>query len=258
MRTSVRRLFQLAAVILLAAVAGAGWARAEVVAVLTNDGEFVRTEINLSRRGRVTSVWETASRRRVRGDRFERVTLNPNGGERGDGVPSIAIHPLTQLPWAVWSFNENGDAELAVSLFDGRNWSSPILLGAEGNGQSDVQPKLLFTPTGKPIIVWWRQSADGLSQSVWLTARSNGAWTVPMRLSNTRVRASRPTLLLRGDELIIAYDGDGNGGLVIRTVPLDASVLGGAETAGGDEGPDPPTNGDSRLPECQLIGCGGN
>ena len=258
MRISVRRLFQLAAVLLLAAVANAGVAQAEVVAVLTEDGRFVRTEINLVHRGRMTSVWETSSRRRIRDDRFERVTLNANGAERGDGVPSIAIHPLTQLPWATWSFNEGGDAELAVSVFDGRNWSSPILLGAEGNGQADLQPKLLFTAEGKPIIAWWRQSADGLSQSVWLTARANGVWMAPVRLSSTRVRASRPSLLLRGNELIVAIDGDGRGGLEIRAMRIDSPALGGTETAGGDEGPDPPTNGDTRPPECQLIGCSGN
>ncbi|MFQ5718531.1 MAG: hypothetical protein ACE5IK_03190 [Acidobacteriota bacterium] len=255
MRTSARRLPGLVAVVALVAGLGISVSRAEVAALLTDGGQFIRTEIRLVHRGRLTSVWQTSSRTRA-DQRIQRVTLNESGAARGDGVPSIAVNPLTRLPWAVWSFNENGDAELAVSLFDGTRWSSPILLGSEANGAADLQPQMLFTATGRPIITWWRLSADGTQQSVWLTARSNGTWLQPVRLSGARVRASRPTLLLRDSDLIVAFDSDS--GVQIRTLPAESTALGGTGTSGGLEGPDPPTHSDSRPPECQFIGCDGN
>ena len=70
------------------------------------------------------------------------------------------------------------------------------------------------------------------------------------------MRASRPSLLLRNDELIVAFDSDS--GVQIRTLPADSVTLGGTETSGGVEGADPPANTDTRPPECQLIGCSGD
>lgn len=257
MRTWARSLAHLTTGVLLVASLGVTSSRAEVVALLTSDGRFVRTEVNVVHQSRLTSVWLSPDGRRARRDRFTRVTLNESGALRGDGVPSVAVHPISGLPWAVWSLNENGDAELAVSLFDGRNWSSPYLLGAAANGIADLEPKLLFTPAGKPIVIWWRMSSDGTDQSVWLTARSNGTWLHPARLSGIRTRASRPAVLLKGSDLVLAFES--NEGVQIRTLPADAPALGGTETAGGAEGPDPPTRrDDTRPPECQVIGCDGN
>jgi hypothetical protein len=248
-----------AALALLIAVSGIGGARADVVAVLDQDGEYLRTDVRMVRQGRIASVW-LGSDSRIRRDRrngLERVPLNESGAARADGAPSIANHPLTGLPWAIWAFNEDGDYELALSYFDGRDWSSPILLSAAPNGIDELEPKLLFTPDGRPLIVWWRMSEDGSEQSVWLRTRVAGDWLPPVRLSSTRREARRPSLLLDGEQLIVAFETER--GIEIRTIPLDAPALGGHEPAGGHDGPDPPTYDDgTRPPECQLIGCYGD
>jgi hypothetical protein len=233
-------------------------AQAEVAAVLAEDGRYLRTEVRTVQRGRVSSVWLSSDSRIQRGSQvsFQRVLLNETGADRADGLPSIANHPLTGLPWAVWAFNESGDYELAVSVFDGRNWSSPILLGAAPNGAADLEPRLLFTTTGRPLISWWRMSADGAEQSVWFTTRINGAWQPAMRLSSSRRLALRPSMQLTKDGLIVAYETEL--GIEIRTFPLNAPMLGGSQPAGGADGPDPPSQKDTRPPECQLIGCIGN
>lgn len=243
------------------ALAAGSWSspvRAEVAAVLAEDGSFVRTDVRTERRGRVSSVWlesDPLSRHTLHGAGGERVLLNRNGASRADGVPSIAIHPLTGLPWAVWSFNENGDYELAFSFFDGRDWASPMLLGSAPNGADDLQPRMDFTPDGRPLITWWRMSDDGSEQSVWLTSRQNGTWTPPVRLSSSREKARRPSLLIGDSEVIVAFETDE--GVRIRSFQAGSAMVGGFEPAGGADGPDPPTYDDSRPPECQFIGCDG-
>ena len=258
MRTWCRKSVGSAVLALLLILVGAGAARADVAAVLDENGDYLRTDIRLVRDGRISSVW-LASGPRDRGDRHsgaERVPFNESGAYRADGVPSVADHPLTGLPWAVWSFNEDGDYELALSYFDGRYWSSPALLGSAPNGVDDLQPKLAFTPDGRPVITWWRMSRDGSEQTVWLQSRAGGEWLEPVRISSTRHAARRPSLLLEDGKLIVAFETDS--GIEIRTYPLDAPALGGHEPAGGHDGPDPPTYDGTRPPECQLIGCFGD
>ncbi len=258
MKTWSRKLAGAAAAVLLGFFAGAA-AQAEVAAVLAEDGRYLRTEIRMVQRGRISSVWLSSDSRLQRGFQattVQRVLLNETGAERADGVPSIVNHPLTGLPWAVWSFNENGDYELAVSVFDGRNWSSPVLLGAAPNGAADMNPRLLFTAAGRPLITWWRMSRDGSEQSVWFTTRLNGAWQPALRLSSSRRQARRPSMELTKDALIIAYDTEA--GIEIKSFPLTAPMLGGAQPSGGADGPDPPSNKDTRPPECPLLGCSGN
>ncbi|MFQ5768558.1 MAG: hypothetical protein ACE5ID_11335 [Acidobacteriota bacterium] len=229
--------------------------QAEVAAILDGAGNFIRTEIRQVRRNRVTSVWLDGTNLRNRGRRntLHPVLLNEAGASRGDGVPSVAVHPFTGLPWAVWSFNDGGDYELAFSIFDGRHWSSPTLLGAAPNGQDDMEPKIVFTASGRPIIVWWRLPLNGSVPSVWLTTRANGAWQPPIRLSSSRRSALRPALLLEGDHIIVAYQTDA--GVQMQKIPVGSPAVGGKKTSGGHDGPDPPTNGDPNLPDCQLVGC---
>lgn len=233
--------------------------RAEVAAVLTADGSFVRTDVRTVRRGRVTSVWLNSDldlRRDASNSVGQRILLNESGSLRADGAPSLAIHPLTGLPWAVWSFNENGDYELALSYFDGYDWSSPILLGSAPNGADDLQPQMQFAPDGRPLITWWRMSDDGEQQSVWFTSRQNGTWLPPVQVSSAREQSRRPSLMLGDNELIVAYETDR--GVRIRRFPADAPMVGGFAPAGGADGPDPPTYDDTRPPECDFIGCDGN
>lgn len=258
MRTWCRKPVGSAVLVLLLTIVGIGAARADVAAVLDENGDYLRTDIRMVRQGRITSVW-LGEDSRIRRDRYsgvERVPFNESGAFRADGAPSVADHPLTGLPWAVWSFNEDGDYELALSYFDGQYWSSPMLIGSGPNGADDMEPKLAFTPDGRPLISWWRMSKDGSEQSVWLQSRAGGEWLEPIRISSTRREARRPSLLLEDEKLIIAFETER--GIEIRTYSLDAPALGGHEPAGGHDGPDPPTYDGTRPPECQLIGCFGD
>lgn len=236
-------------------------ARADVAAILDEGGRYVRTDVSMVRDGRTASVWLVEGRRGSRTQLgVDRVVLNESGALRDDGVPSIVNNPVTGLPWAVWSFNDGGDRELAVSLFDGRNWSAPALLGVAGNGVQDLEPKLAFSSSGQPHIVWWRLSPDGMEQSVWMTTRSNGQWLDPVRLTSTRVRASRPTLLIADQAILVAFDTDQ--GIRLSTYNLSSLPTGGYDPAGGTDGADPPAYGGggtgTRPPECPLLGCQGD
>ena len=237
-------------------------ARAEVAAVLDDGGRYVRTDVSVVRDGRTSSVWLVDGRRgsRTLDPSGERIVLNETGALRGDGVPSVVTNPITGLPWAVWSFNDDGDQELAVSLFDGRNWSAPALLGEAGNGLQDLEPKLAFSSSGQPYVVWWRLSADGVEQSVWMTTRSAGQWLEPARLTSTRMRASRPTVLIAGLSILVAFDTEQ--GIRLTTYSLTSLPTGGYDPAGGTDGADPPAYGGggtgTRPPECPLLGCQGD
>ncbi|MFQ5669340.1 MAG: hypothetical protein ACE5HD_02330 [Acidobacteriota bacterium] len=235
---------------------GVGAAHGEVAAVLDQNGAYLRTEVNLVQSGRLSSVWLASEMRPENtGSRTERVLLNTQGAQRADGAPSVVNHPLTGLPWAVWAFNEGGDYELAFSFFDGRDWAAPILLGEAPNGVDDVEPQLVFSDDGRPIIAWGRVAPDGSSISIWLTSRSDGQWQDPVQVSSPRRQASHPSLLLQGTQLILAYDTDR--GVRIRILSSNASLLGSQQPAGGHDGPDPPTK-NTRSPECPLVGCLGN
>jgi hypothetical protein len=232
-----------------------------VAAVLAADGSYLRTDVRAVRSGRTTSVWLESgldARRAGRRGDASRVVLNPTGAGRADGAPSVAEHPLTGLPWAVWAYNEGGDYELAFAFFDGgtREWIGPILLGGASNGVADMEPTLAFSPDGRPLVAWWRMSADGSEQSVWFTSRQNGVWMPPARLSSARENARKPALALTADSLIVAFETDR--GVRIRTFPAASALVGGFEPAGGADGPDPPTYDDTRPPECQFIGCNGD
>ncbi len=258
MRTWSRKLVLGLGVFALAVGGGTAPVQAEVAAVIAEDGSFLRTDVRNVRRGRMASVWLSPDLNLRRGSESsaQRILLNESGALRADGVPSLAVHPLTGLPWAVWSFNENGDYELAVSYFDGYDWSSPILLGSAPNGADDLQPQMQFSPDGRPLITWWRMSPDGSSQSVWFTTRQSGTWMPPVQLSSAREKARRPSLLLDDDALIVAYETDH--GVRIRRFPAEAPMVGGFSPSGGADGPDPPTYDDTRPPECDFIGCDGN
>ena len=149
---------------------------------------------------------------------------------------------------------------LHVSLFDGRNWSAPALLGVAGNGLQDLEPKLAFSSSGQPYVVWWRLSADGTDQSVWMTTRSAGQWLEPVRLTSTRLRASRPTVLIADLSILVAFDTEQ--GIRLSTYSLTSLPTGGYDPAGGTDGADPPAYGGggtgTRPPECPLLGCQGD
>jgi hypothetical protein len=260
-KSPVSSLLRAASLAVLLCGAGAGAAFADVAAVLDSGGNYLRTEVRMVRDGRLSSVWLAPGRTSRVATDGERILLNQAGARRGDGTPSIAVHPLTRLPWAVWSYNEGGDRELALSLFDGHSWSAPILLGNSANGVDDLEPKLAFSPAGQPYIVSWRLSPDGADQSVWVTTRSSlGEWLDPVRLTSARLRASRPSVLVSGNALVVAYDSDR--GIQIETYTFGSGGIWGYQGAGGTDGSDPPAYGGggtgTRTPECPLLGCTGD
>jgi len=72
--------------------------------------------------------------------------------------PSIEIDPVTDLPVAVWTRVEHGDAEISLARFDGTEWTESIAV-APGRGD-DVDPELRI---GRSLIhvLWRRETAGG-------------------------------------------------------------------------------------------------
>jgi len=88
----------------------------------------------------------------------DRVTRILPGTENGVSFhPAIEIDPVTDLPLAVWTRVEHGDAEIYLARFDGTEWTDPIAV-APGRGD-DVAPELRI---GQSLVhVLWRRETSG-------------------------------------------------------------------------------------------------
>ncbi|HKQ98473.1 MAG TPA: hypothetical protein VJV75_11405 [Candidatus Polarisedimenticolia bacterium] len=174
-----------AAVLLLLPAA----ARAEVSVVLDGHGR-VRRVVVVSRSA--DSIWG-----QVRARVPLETMLNPLGDTRGDLAPSIAIHPKTGQPWAVWPRNEGNQKRLVVSYWTSSGWTNPQpLVTPDLVGSDQIEPRLVFDIAGTPFLVFTEAARPSRIRFVTM---ARGVWTPALSLSDEKIDSRRPLASLSGD-----------------------------------------------------------
>jgi len=158
---------------------------------------------------------------------------------QSDGPVFMAEDPAGRL-WAVWSYREGGEWDIAVSRAVGRTWTAPQLLGV-ANGKDDLDPRLLFLDDGTGVLVWWQRGPlpeDQVVVSSFVDLRVGTTWSAPQRLSDRNEAASRPNLFVAQGTPLVGY----------TSTPLDPTDPGPGVALrpihrprpdGGAEGPEP-------------------
>jgi hypothetical protein len=193
----------------LIGAAGVFEARAEVSAKLDEDGQYAGMYVRIVSSTR--RIWSggliTINRR----------PLNPNGDALGDLAPTIVENPRNlNYPTVVWSHPNGPDYDLVYSRWTGGSWA-PMAFVQNDNLSNDLEPRLAFTPNGRPYLVWW--SDEGGTGSVYFSMFLESRWMTPVRVS-TPGTDSRHADLYIANELTVTVSFDTPGGRTNRIVTI--------------------------------------
>ena len=184
---------------ILAALAVAVPARAEVSAEMNAFGRYVRTVIYASASVRNPRIW-TVSRAR-----FGNVPLNPGGDAVGDLFPVVAEDASPQRwPWVVWSRYNGNDFDLVWSRWNGTQWSPIAPVDRARDAADAVDPSIAIGSDGPRLV--WLSRGDGPAQ-VMLSIFLATQWMVPFPVSDPGEDAMNPTITLLPDgRMQVTYD----------------------------------------------------
>ncbi len=161
--------------------------------------------------------------------------LTPDYHGEEDGPVYMATDPEGNL-WAVWSYRNGIESDIAVTRNVGRTWLPPVLLGA-GNGRNDLDPRIAFDVLGRAVVTWWQEGTEDALPRVLLSRLEDGVWKGPWVWSPEGVPAHHPNIFPGDDgQLHVAYIDDGN---VIHANGVDIKPIDRPDPDGGTNGPDP-------------------
>ena len=213
-------------------------AHAEVSVQLDRQGNVKRVHILTAGSRRGSGIWSQV-RPRVPLEHM----LNPLGDTFGDLAPTIAMHPLTGTPWAVWPRNEGNQKRLMVSVWDGQRWTAPQTVAqADPMGYDQLTPHLVFDAEGRPYLVYGEKSPKS---RVLFTTLVEGRWSPPLLLSDPRIDSSHPNAAIQeGDYRLLYRTPTGTSSLSIETSRLvdgaislmDSPIPPGAQPGPGGSG----------------------
>jgi len=142
--------------------------------------------------------------------------------------------------WAAWSYDAGAESDLAVAArsVDGI-WSEPIFVGT-GDGMDQTHPTLAMDARGNLYLACGVRNGASIALSI--RSAATGTWSAPARISPVGEFASRPTMRVIGDRLVVSYRTAA--GSALRDFPLLQEE---ATPNGIQDGPDilPPTGNNS-------------
>ena len=171
--------------------------------------------------------------------RIDTRLIEPDYRIAEDGPAFQAMDPTGRL-WAVWSYDNGIEKDLAISFELGRTWVTPELVGAQ-NGMADLDPRIAFTKQGVPVIVWWQQGIDDPDVArVMVSYYVDGSWSAPRQVNPMGSRAHSPSAFPNPHAesgLSIGYVNDAGG---VDSAPIDGQPdARPTDPNGGAEGPEP-------------------
>jgi hypothetical protein len=146
-----------------------------------------------------------------------------------DGTPVTIESAVENKTVAAWTYRSGLETDLAVAVLDASGtWSEPVYFG-RADGLDQVQPSLAVDSSGTVYLAMTTLP----SREIWLAVLpAGGAWTTPVAVTVAGEPASRPTVRVVADRLVIAYR---SGGVVaVRDLPLYVPIDG----EGVQDGPD--------------------
>jgi hypothetical protein len=190
-------------------------ARAEVSVMLDGHGRVKRVVV--MSRGSAGTIWG-----QVRARVPLETMLNPTGDTRGDLAPTIAIHPVTGQPWAIWPRNEGNQKRLVISAWTGKEWSAPQpMVVPDLLGSDQLEPRLVFDAAGTPYLFFTEAARPSRVRFVTV---ARGVWTPALSLSDEKIDSRTPLASLVGDGTALNVRWATPGGEVARVLPTSLLV----------------------------------
>jgi hypothetical protein len=173
------------------------------------------------------SIWDPV------GSWDRELTLNSDGGIRGDGRPDVAEG--SGAPVVAWSYRGASDHDVALASWTATGWQTEFLTADRAN---ELDPRVFEAPDGSLHATWWVPAGD-----VYYLSNAGGGWGVPTRLTATPSLGRRPSVATWRGSVLVAYERDAGPGVqevvcalvapdglstpfgtfsVARTQPLDA------------------------------------
>lgn len=144
--------------------------------------------------------------------------------------------PGTSTVWSAWSYRNQGEYDLAVSVRgpDGE-WSDPEWIGF-GDGIDQLRPALAIDSDGHLYLAW----AEARTGRILLSVRPRGAtaWSPATVLTGPDGRGTAPSLSVIGGRLVAAWR-EGTGVEIVDLGPTLASATAGISIRTIQDGADP-------------------
>jgi lysophospholipase L1-like esterase len=119
----------------------------------------------------------------------------PNPINRESGAPHILPDvglDSNGFPWITWCSFDGDDYEIYYSFWNGFQWSGQEKVTE--NSDSDIHPRVSFTPGGIPIFVWGK--SNGIQSSLVCRLKHTDSWSREIVLSQSEVETSQPPKVL--------------------------------------------------------------
>lgn len=132
----------------------------------------------------------------------ERVLLNEEGAQRGDGPPTTIGNP-SGLCLVAWSMHTPTGYDVVYSQFADGAWSAPIALA--NSSFDEMDPFLIQGADGTVHLFYWE--AGAVPRVLYRRAPSDlSSWSVPLVVSETAVAACRPSAVFHEGTLFVTYE----------------------------------------------------
>lgn len=170
--------------------------------------------------------------------------------DRLDGVPVVTVNPLDGTTWSAWAYRSGGEFDLAVASREaGGEWSAPSFFGS-GDRANQGEPALVVDDAGTVFLAY----ADGRTGHVEVLALRSGAgtWTpVGTIVATASSAARRPTMVVVGDRLVVAYADGAQVGIETypRSVASPLGIQDGPDPFGNRNVPGSPGGSGTQLPQ---------
>jgi hypothetical protein len=171
--------------------------RAEVAVDQQDDGTMVLVvQITEGPDPIPQSIWDPV------GEWDRELTLNADGGSRGDGRPDVAEE--SGAPTLTWSYRGGSDHDVALAVWTATGWQTQFLTSDRAN---ELDPRVFAAPDGSLHATWWVPAGD-----VYYLSNAGGDWGVPQRISSNPSLGRRPSVAIWRGSVLVAYERDAGPG----------------------------------------------
>ena len=145
----------------------------------------------------------------------------PTPVNRENGAPHILPDvnlDANGFPWITWCSFDGDDYEIYYSFWDGFKWSGQEKVTE--NSDSDVHPRLSFTPDGTPIFVW--SKSNGVQNILSCRLKHASSWSREIEFPHSEVETNHPPkIVTHKNEIALVWQS----GHEINTRVLDLDEL---------------------------------
>ncbi len=168
--------------------------------------------------------------------------------------PVVQVSDNDGRTFAVWSYRNGAEFDIAVSRQDGNGfWSAPRFFGLD-DGLDQVRPAVAVDGDGNIYLAFEIQNSGRILMKV--LPASSDTWSYTVSLTGVSRHGTAPALQVVRDRLVVAYQSDGETVIVARPIYRESPHLQGLQDdpdpatdyrdpGDGSEDDEPPVGGDT-------------